>query len=505
MYDFYVESLTIPKNTLLQTWRPGRRALSCSSPELLSNGKWMLRRETPSWWQPNKCHMRIYEETSAMAVLNRSSALFVGGPRVKSYLDFICLKTLNMKHHHVQLCMHDNLANTKKIIAQGLQSLRGVDMIFLDFDWDEHVSKHNVSCAHLRGNRTSGGVDLCVRRDLEEAMRYIEDIEQAVSSIREMGYDDAIILFNEVLNRSSTRRHGNALRRAINRGLHISQTLRQAAVRILDVGQMSEYSLHGVDNDGKLYPKTTELTAAVSQAVLNILDEDVTANFTAYENRSNCALVSSAGYLANFEYGRSIDSADLVVRVGAGPTKGFERHVGARTDLRFLRFSVFDGKRGSPDISDTRLAVVMHDRVQSVTSVLSKSPQRHLVASKSVPFFHFHVSEVEGEDSAFSQCVSSSGKLRSIAHLSSGSLAHIVLSETLNICKEVKLYGFSAGKFPDAPYHYWSMGLSNENSSSGDVYRSREGWGHPFMEEQRCLQTSVNETADHILVYEGTN
>jgi len=466
-----------------------------------------MRREKPAWWQPNKCHMRIYEETSAMAVLSRTSALFVGGPRAQSYLDFVCHKTLNMKHQHIQLCVRDNLANTKGVIAQGMESLRGVDMIFLDFGWDERASKHNVSCAHFIGDRASGGVDRCVRRDLEEAMRYIEEIEQVVSSIRQVGYADEIILFNEVMNFSSTRRHSNALRRAINRSLHISQSLQQAAVRILDIGQMSEHSLNGVDGDGvkQLYPNIIELTAAVSQAILNILDKDVTANYTAYEKRSNCALVSTAGYLANFEYGHSIDSADLVVRVGAGPTKGFERHVGARTDLRFLRFSVFDGTRGSPDISDTRLAVVMHDRVQSVTSVLSKSPQRHLVASKAVPFFHFHVSEVEGEDSAFSQCVSSSGKLRSNAHLSSGSLAHIFLSETLNACKEVKLYGFSAGKYPDAPYHYWSMGLSNENSSSGDVYRSREGWGHPFMEEQRCLQTSANETADHILAYEGTN
>ena len=505
--DIYTESLFIASNNLTRAEHPLplRRALSCSSPELLSSGRWIVRHGTPSWWQPSECHMRIYEAFSAMEVLNNSGAVFIGGSRMKSYMDLTHHGILKARGHHIQMCSRKDFAVKAGMLTGCNGYLRKTTMLFLEFGWDDRISQREQTCAHLTRNHTSNGVDECVRRDLAGAGRYIHEMVQYVSSIRGAGYSGEIILLNEEINCSSETRHSNALRRAINhRARHIG-SLKQSAV---DAGRWTheQHCLHVPSSvqvvEKPRYPATADFAAAVSQVMLNVLDSDVSANYSAYDCCKSCALVSTAGYLANYEYGNSIDDADLVVRVGAGPTKGFERHVGGRTDLRFVRFSVFDGTRGIPDLSDTRLVAVMHDRVQSMTSVLSKSPQRQLVASKSVPFFNFHIWDFEEQSSTFSKCVLSSGKLRSSAHLSSGSWAFIFLTEGLNICREVKLYGFAAGKFPGEHYHYWSMGLSSENTSAMNVYRSREGWGHPFMDEQRCLETLANQTADHVLSYQ---
>mmetsp|Transcript_58020 Transcript_58020/g.138109 ORF Transcript_58020/g.138109 Transcript_58020/m.138109 type:complete len:302 (+) Transcript_58020:92-997(+) len=51
---------------------------------------------------------------------------------------------------------------------------------------------------------------------------------------------------------------------------------------------------------------------------------------------SSCALVSNSGMLSKFELGSKIDSADLVMRFNEAPLHGYETHVGARDDIRFV-------------------------------------------------------------------------------------------------------------------------------------------------------------------------
>eukprot|EP00899_Mesostigma_viride_P002010 jgi/Mesvir1/1180/Mv17676-RA.1 len=49
----------------------------------------------------------------------------------------------------------------------------------------------------------------------------------------------------------------------------------------------------------------------------------------------SCALVGSSDALLSCGKGREIDAHDIVIRLNDAPTKGFEDHVGRRTDLRF--------------------------------------------------------------------------------------------------------------------------------------------------------------------------
>lgn len=54
------------------------------------------------------------------------------------------------------------------------------------------------------------------------------------------------------------------------------------------------------------------------------------------EKCAACAVVGNGGSLGVYELGAEIDQANLVIRLNAGPTRGFERHVGSRTDLRLV-------------------------------------------------------------------------------------------------------------------------------------------------------------------------
>ena len=49
-----------------------------------------------------------------------------------------------------------------------------------------------------------------------------------------------------------------------------------------------------------------------------------------------CAVVSNSGSLLEHEYGNLIDSYDVVLRANRCVVKGFETHVGSRTDIRLL-------------------------------------------------------------------------------------------------------------------------------------------------------------------------
>lgn len=53
----------------------------------------------------------------------------------------------------------------------------------------------------------------------------------------------------------------------------------------------------------------------------------------AYGAHKTCAIVGSSGLLLNHEHGKAIDAHDFVIRANNAPTKGFEKHVGAKTSL----------------------------------------------------------------------------------------------------------------------------------------------------------------------------
>ena len=52
--------------------------------------------------------------------------------------------------------------------------------------------------------------------------------------------------------------------------------------------------------------------------------------------QASCAVVGNSGVLRLTEFGRSIDSHDIVIRINQAPTRGYGRRVGQRTTFRIL-------------------------------------------------------------------------------------------------------------------------------------------------------------------------
>ena len=48
------------------------------------------------------------------------------------------------------------------------------------------------------------------------------------------------------------------------------------------------------------------------------------------------AIVGSSGILLDKEYGKDIDSHDIIMRFNMARVKGFEKHVGSKTDFRMI-------------------------------------------------------------------------------------------------------------------------------------------------------------------------
>jgi hypothetical protein len=70
-----------------------------------------------------------------------------------------------------------------------------------------------------------------------------------------------------------------------------------------------------------------------------------------YEGKS-CIVVASGGSVLDNEFGDEIDKFDLIVRTNQAKFEGFEKHVGSRTDVRFLSHKSFGNTLSNIDFSE---------------------------------------------------------------------------------------------------------------------------------------------------------
>ncbi|XRA99842.1 sialyltransferase [Pycnococcus provasolii] len=75
--------------------------------------------------------------------------------------------------------------------------------------------------------------------------------------------------------------------------------------------------------------------AATQARVRASLPSSMSAITSAFAFKT-CAVVGNGGALLYTRYGAAIDAHDTIWRVNQGPTKGYEAHVGSRTDLRVV-------------------------------------------------------------------------------------------------------------------------------------------------------------------------
>ena len=101
------------------------------------------------------------------------------------------------------------------------------------------------------------------------------------------------------------------------------------------------------------------------------------------------AVVGSSGILLDKEYGKLIDEHDIVVRFNVSRVRGFEKHVGSKTDIRFMNGHAFNGSSDSnrfkshypnfvANLKNETLIVKSWNHQEFIEGVLKTSPQNNV-------------------------------------------------------------------------------------------------------------------------------
>jgi hypothetical protein len=66
-------------------------------------------------------------------------------------------------------------------------------------------------------------------------------------------------------------------------------------------------------------------------------------NLLKIKKNNKIAVIGSSSKLLQKKYGSKIDNHDVIIRFNRAPTKGFKKHVGSKTTLRFINEHTFQG------------------------------------------------------------------------------------------------------------------------------------------------------------------
>jgi len=111
----------------------------------------------------------------------------------------------------------------------------------------------------------------------------------------------------------------------------------------------SDYAKYIIDKCKEMESfKFTKYDSTVYELKKLIDDNFIDKNI--FEGKS-CVVVASGGSVLTNQLGDKIDKFDLVVRTNLAKFEGFEKHVGSRTDVRFLSHKTFGNTLKEEDFS----------------------------------------------------------------------------------------------------------------------------------------------------------
>lgn len=433
-----------------------RKSLLCQSSIEATDGLWVERPEKPAatYWQPHSCLLKFFDEESTRRVTNFSRITLIGGQHAKAIRDVLCdnlskSKNAWCENRIVYVPSHQAYKTFENFLHQ-----QQTEKVFTLLDQDEHL------CS-MTAMQNKGDVHSSMHSQQRDLRKCVEVLCQSLSSKRN--------------NVELTILH------------RMPSTLTQAAAssclfNVLDVSKVFQiYAAQHSKPDPKL---VHTLKNIILTAVENENPEPLNGVF---DSIGTCALVSTAGYLSNFQHGNAIDKADHVIRVGVGKRIGFEHHVGSRTDLRILRESVFSRlSSGKPPFEPEDQILVMYDSIKNGIAPLRARQHGYLVHALHHAYVNFEVqrNKTRLQVTDFGRC------LNLDRDLSSGIWAFILLYQELRLCSSIQLFGFLGTKHVDQPYHYSHLGTAEgELKPSYLVYDSRKRTksGHDFELEQECL------------------
>ena len=195
---------------------------------------------------------------------------------------------------------------------------------------------------------------------------------------------------------------------------------------ILTSPSLREKTVLAVSSPGKA--RKTKLTD-ITPHVLDLLPSHDTVFG---KNFSRCAVIGSSGILLKYEHGKEIDTHDMVLRFNSAKTRGFEKHVGAKTTHRLTNSRNFGFRESKSE------HVLVHLRTPGAMKALV---QRLNHKNKSVLY---------GLNPQWYSYMD-----KNLKFLSTSGLNGILMA--LHRCEHVRLYGFHVHPRHGVPYHYYNV------------------------------------------------
>ncbi|XP_076828491.1 alpha-N-acetylgalactosaminide alpha-2,6-sialyltransferase 3 isoform X2 [Brachyhypopomus gauderio] len=206
-----------------------------------------------------------------------------------------------------------------------------------------------------------------------------------------------------------------------------------------------------------------------------------------------CSVVSSSGQVLGRQAGPEIESASCVWRMNNAPTRGFERDVGSRTDLRVVSHTSvpllvqkpqhFFGRRANETayVVWGPLRNMRGDGKGVVYNMLRQ-------AAENYPHARIYVTTEERMnycDTAFKR-ETGKDRIQSGSYLSTGWFTLIL---AMDVCKEIRVYGMindtycRTEGYRKVPYHYYEAG-SRDECAEYLLHESAPYGGHRFITEK---------------------
>lgn len=182
------------------------------------------------------------------------------------------------------------------------------------------------------------------------------------------------------------------------------------------------------------------------------------------------AIVASSGTLLDNEFGDEIDKHDIIIRFNASRVKGYEKHVGSRTDIRIFNGHAFNGD------TDEKICLG-HDK----SFVPSLENEHFLIKSWNYKQFYegiFNCINKNYINFVHPQFLRCCNDLVSKNEASAG-LVGVILATTLGV--KPTLYGFGFYSESNDKVHYWE-----------DVNPTWKT-GHGFNEEKLIMDRLANQ------------
>jgi hypothetical protein len=181
------------------------------------------------------------------------------------------------------------------------------------------------------------------------------------------------------------------------------------------------------------------------------------------------AIVGSSGDLLDKEYGKEIDSHDIIVRFNVARVKGYEKHVGSRTDIRFFNGHAFAGTSDPqrfkahdpnfvPNLNDELLIVKSWNTNEMVNGLIKNTPQNKVLFINP-PFTQYCNTLVQNTEAT----------------------CGLVGVSFINLfTKNISCYGFGHYKEDRTKIHYWE--------EVGDADNWKLGQSHSFSHEEKVFK-----------------